>query len=160
MLKLPGAARCRSASWWAGNWPLCVARAAASDLLIETPVPQPQGRGGLDDPLRVASLGVPQLADPARRIRWTRCAGRVTAWFVHLLEPVPSTVQTEGPAGAVELGRGVEMKKWLKFKVPKMPKVNAVLEISGSYINSSGRIGLRSDLSFQFPCILGILVNS
>jgi putative protease len=81
-----------------GHWPLCVARAAASDLVLETPFRSPKGEeawatryGSLHWVFPNWRIRLQDQMDALRRAGYRR--------FVHLLEPVPATVQMKDRPG-------------------------------------------------------------
>ena len=98
VLKLPGRSPLPLGVVVGGHWPLCVARAAASDLVLEAPFRSPKGEEAWTT--RHGSL---HWVFPNWRIRLQdqvealRRAGY--AWFIHLLEPVPDSVQLKDRPG-------------------------------------------------------------
>ena len=98
VLQLPGRSPLPLGVVVGGHWPLCVARAAATDLQLEMPFRSPKGEEAWTT--RHGSL---YWVFPNWRIRLhdqvdaLRRAGY--AWFIHLLEPVPEAVQLKDRPG-------------------------------------------------------------
>ncbi len=98
VLALPGRSPLPLGIVTGGHWPLCVSRASAPDLQMETSFRSPKGEEGW-----TVRYGPLHWVVPNWRIRLQdheaalRRAGY--AWFVHLLEPVPETVRLKDRPG-------------------------------------------------------------
>jgi putative protease len=97
-LKLPQSSPLPLGVMVAGSWPLCVARAAAADLHLGTPFRSPKGEeawttqyGSLYWVFPTWRLDLRDQAENLRRVGYVL--------FVHLMEPVPKTVQLKDRPG-------------------------------------------------------------